>query len=131
MKNITMKFFFNCFDVFQKLFFKKTKKKQLDKKIFLTMKELKMSKKIEILKFVHRFCVVEISKTIVFLIEQSIKTLLNSVVKICIMTFEILNRCNFFMQNNSKFHVINIIDDKIFFEKMCKNAKINLKNIIV
>ena len=35
------------------------------------------------------------------------------------------------MQNNSKFYVINVIDDKFFFEKMCKNAKINLKNIIV
>ena len=35
------------------------------------------------------------------------------------------------MQNNSKFHVINVIDDKFFFEKMCENAKINLKNIIV
>ena len=41
---------------------------------FLTMKELKMSKKIDILKFFHCFFVVEISKTIFSLIEQSIKT---------------------------------------------------------
>ena len=57
--------------------------------------------------------------------------MLNSETKICIMTFEILKKCNFFMQNNSKFHVINVIDDKTFFEKICENAKINLKNIIV
>ena len=50
-----------------------------------------MSKEINILKFVHRFYVVEISKATVFLIEQSIKTLLNSDVEICIMFFEILN----------------------------------------
>ena len=90
-----------------------------------------MSKKIDISKLVHRFYVVEISKTIVFLIEQSIKILLNSDVKICIMTFETLNRSNFFIRDDSKFHVIRVIYDKVFFEKMCENAKINLKNIIV
>ena len=57
--------------------------------------------------------------------------LLNSDVEIYIMTFEIVNRCDFFIQNDSKFHVINVMDDKFFFEKMCKNAKINLKDIIV
>ena len=50
-----------------------------------------------ILKFVHRFYTIEISKTIVFLTEQSRKFLLNSEIEIFIMTFEILNRCNFFM----------------------------------
>ena len=35
------------------------------------------------------------------------------------------------MRNDSKFHVINVIVDKKIFEKMCENAKINLKNIIV
>ena len=57
--------------------------------------------------------------------------MLNSEAEICMMTFEILNRCDFFMQNDSKFHVINVIDDKFFFEKMCENAKINLRNLIV
>ena len=69
MKNITMKFFFNCFDVFHKFFFKKTKKSNSVKISFLTMKNKKMSKKFDILKIVHRFYDVEISKTIVFLIE--------------------------------------------------------------
>ena len=90
-----------------------------------------MSRKTDNLKFDHRICAGEISKAIVFLIEQSIKTLLNNDVKICMMTFEILNRCDFSMRNDSKFHVINVIDDKIFFEKMCENAEINLRNIIV
>ena len=47
------------------------------------------------------------------------------------MIFKNLNRCDFFIRNDSKFYIINVIDDKIFFEKMCENAKINLKNIIV
>ena len=98
---------------------------------FLTMKLLKMSKKTDTLEFVHRFYAVEISKTIVVLTEQSIKFLMNSEAEICIITFETLNRCDFSMRNNSKFHVINVIDDKIFFEKMSENAKINLKNLIV
>ena len=98
---------------------------------FLTMKILKMSEKIDILKFVYWFYAVEISKIIVSLIEQSIKILLNSDVEICIIIFEILNPCDFLMQNNSKFHVISVIDDKFFFEKMWENAKVNLKNIIV
>ena len=55
----------------------------------------------------------------------------NSDVEICIMTFETLNRCDFSMRNDSKYHVISVIDDKIFFERMCENAKINLRNIIV
>ena len=98
---------------------------------FLTMKNLKMSKKIDIVKFVHCFYIVEISKTIVFLAKQLIKFLLNNNVEICIITFKTSNQCDFFMRNDLKFHVINVIDDKFFFEKMCKNAKINLKNIIV
>ena len=57
--------------------------------------------------------------------------MLNNNVEICIMIFETLNRCDFFMRNNLKVHIINVINDKIFFEKMCENAKINLKNIIV
>ena len=47
------------------------------------------------------------------------------------MIFKILNGCDFFIRNNSKFHVINVIDDKFFFAKLCENAEINLKNIIV
>ena len=131
MKDITMKDFLNCFDVLQKLFFKKRIKKQFDENFFLENEKIKNFRKIDISEFVHRFYTVEISKAIVSLIEQSIKTLLNSDVKICMMIFEILNRCNRSMRNNSKLHVINVIDDKVFFEKMCENAKINLKNIIV
>ena len=47
------------------------------------------------------------------------------------MIFKILNRCDFFIRNNSKFHVINVMNDKFFFAKLCENAEINLKNIIV
>ena len=87
--------------------------------------------KIDISEFVYRFYVIEISKGIVSLIEQLIKSLLNNDVEICILIFEILNRCNFFIESDSKFHVINVIDDRNFFEKMCKNAKVNLRVIIV
>ena len=132
MKNIAMKFFFSCFDVLQKLFFKKTKRKSNSMKIFLlTMKKLKMWERMNTLKFAHRFYIVETSKAIVSLTKQSIKTLLNSDVEICIMTFEILNRCDISMRNHSKFHVISVIDSKVFFEKMCENSKVNLKDIIV
>ena len=47
------------------------------------------------------------------------------------ITFKTLSRCNFFMQNNSKLHVINVIDETKFFDKICENAKENLRNIIV
>ena len=56
MKEITMKFFFNCFDVLQKLSFKKIEKKEKAMKISnLKMKKIKMSKEIDISKFVQRF----------------------------------------------------------------------------
>ena len=35
------------------------------------------------------------------------------------------------MRSNSKLHVISVIDDKVLYEKICKNAKVNLKDIIV
>ena len=47
------------------------------------------------------------------------------------ITFKILNRCNFAIKNDLKFHVINVIENKAFFEKMCENAKVCLKKIIV
>ena len=56
--------------------------------------------------------------------------MLYSDIEICIMTFEISNRCDFSMRNDSKFHVLNVIDDKVFFERLCENAKVNLRNII-
>ena len=80
---------------------------------FLKMKEFKILKKTSILEFTHRFYAVEISKAIVSLIEQLIKTLLNSDVKIYKMIFETLNRCDFSTRSDSKFHVISVIDDKI------------------
>ena len=64
-----MKFFLTI-SIFFKSYFSKKRKKNNSMKVFLlTMKKLKMSKNIDILKFVHRFYAVEISKTIVFLIE--------------------------------------------------------------
>ena len=98
MKEITMKNLFNCFDALQKLFFKKIEKKEKAMKISnLKMREIKMSEKIEISDFAQRFYAVETSKTIVSLAEKHVKVLLNSEIEICIMTFEILNRCNFAM----------------------------------
>ena len=53
MKEITMKNLFNCFDVLQKFFFKRIEKEEKIMKISnLKMKKIKMSKKIEISKFV-------------------------------------------------------------------------------
>ena len=95
----------------------------------LKMKKMKMSKKIEISKFVQRFYAVEISKTIVSLAEKNVKVLLNSEIEICMMTFEILNRCDFAMKSDSKFHVISVTENKAFFERMCENAKICLEEI--
>ena len=70
MKKITMKDSFNCFDAFQKLFFKRAKEKSDSMKIFLLkMKKLKMSKKTDISEFAYRFYTIEISKTIVFSIK--------------------------------------------------------------
>ena len=52
MKEITMKNLFSCFDVLQKLFFKKIEKEEKTMKISnLKMKEMKTSKKIEISEF--------------------------------------------------------------------------------
>ena len=114
----------------KKLFFKRIEKKAI-KISNLKMREMKMSKKIEISKFAQRFYVVEISKTIVSLAEKNVKVLLNSEIEICIMTLEILNRCDFAMKSDSKFHVISVTENKAFFEKMCENAKICLERIIV
>ena len=47
------------------------------------------------------------------------------------MTLEILNRCDFAMKSDSKFHVISVIEDKAFFEKVCENAKVCLEENIV
>ena len=88
-------------------------------------------KKIEISKFAQRFYAIEILKTIVSLVEKHVKVLLNSEIEICMMTFEILNRFNCSIKSDSKFHVINVIETKIFFEKMYKNAKICLDEIIM
>ena len=132
MKKITMKNLFSCFDALQKLFFKRIEKEEKTMKISnLKMKKMKMSKKIEISKFVQRFYAVEISKTIVSLAEKHVKILLNSEIEICMMTFEILNRCDFVMKSDSKFHVISVTKNKVFFEKMCENAKICFEKIIV
>ena len=132
MKKITMKNLFNCFDALQKLFFKRIDEKEKTMKVSnLKMKKMKMSKKIEISKFAQRFYAVEISKTIVSLAEKNVKVLLNSEIEICIMTLEILNRCDLAMKSDSKFHVINVTENKVFFEKMCENAKVCLEEIIV
>ena len=112
-------------------FSKESKKKKTIKISNLKVKEMKMSKKIEIFEFVQRFYAVEISKTIVFLAEKHVKVLLNSEIEICMITLEILNRCDFAMRNDSKFHVISVTKNKVFFEKMCENAKICLEKIIV
>ena len=109
---------------------KKSKKKAM-KISNLKMKKMKMSEKIEISKFVQKFYAVETSKTIVFLIEKYVKVLLNSEIEICIMTLEILNRCDFAMRSDSKFHVVSVTKNKVFFERMCENAKICLEKIIV
>ena len=45
MKNITIKDFFNCFDVFQKLFFKKTKTKRFEENFFFENEKIKNVKK--------------------------------------------------------------------------------------
>ena len=127
-----MKFFFSSFDVLQKLFFKKIKKEEKTIKIsHLKIKEMKMSKKIEISEFAQKFYAIEISKTIVFLAKKHVKVLLNSEIEICIMTFEILNRCNFVIKSDSKLHVISVTKNKAFFEKMCENAKVCFEEIIV
>ena len=97
----------------------------------LKMKKMKMSKKIEISKFAQRFYAVEISKTIVSLTEKNVKILLNNEIEICIITLEILNRCDFAIKSDSKFHVISVTKNKIFFEKMCENAKVCFEKIIV
>ena len=92
---------------------------------------MKMSKKIEISKFVQRFYAVETSKSIAFLTEKYVKVLLNSEIEICMMSLEILNRYDFAIKSNSKFHVINVTENKAFFEKMCENVKICFEKIIV
>ena len=132
MKKITIKNFLSCFDVLQKLFFKRIEKKEKAMKVSnLKMRKIKMLKKIEISKFAQRFYAVEISKTIVFLTEKHVKILLNSEIEICIMTFEILNRCDFAMKSDSKLYVISVTKNKAFFERMCENAKVCLEKIIV
>ena len=57
--------------------------------------------------------------------------MLNSDVKICIITFEILIRCDFLYEMIRNFMLSTSSTIKFFFEKMCKNARINLKNIVV
>ena len=105
------------------------KKRKKDENFQLKNKKNENVKKIEISKFAQKFYVVKISKTIVFLIKKHVKVLLNSEIKICIMTFEILNRCDLVIKKDSKFHVINTIENKAFFEKMCENAKIYFEKI--
>ena len=72
----------------QKLSFQKKEKKE---NLEFKDKKMKMSKKIEISKFIQRFYVVEISKTIVSLAKKHVKVLLNNKIEIFIITFEILN----------------------------------------
>ena len=107
MKEITMKNLFSCFNALQKLFFKKIEKEKKTMKISnLKMRKMKMSEKIKISEFAQRFYAVEISKTIVSLAEKNVKVLLNSEIEICMMTFEILNRCDLAMKSDSKLHVV-------------------------
>ena len=47
------------------------------------------------------------------------------------MTSKILNRCDFSIKSDSKFPVINIIENKAFFKKMCENFKIYFEKIII
>ena len=82
-----------------------------------------MSKKIEISEFAQRFYAVEISKTIVFLAEKHVKVLLNSEIEICIITLEILNRCDFVIKSDSSFTSLVLSKIKLFLKKGVKTQK--------
>ena len=122
---------FSTVSMFYKNFSLRKSKKKSDENLEFKDEQDEDVRKDRDFKIRWKFYVIEISKTIVSLTEKHVKVLLNSEIEICIMTLEILNRCDFAMKIDSKFDVINVTKNNFFLEKMCENAKVCLEKIIV